>query len=95
MVKIYDKILKKTTDDGLQKSIRANLQKQLNEMQKLEQKLLRLEKNKHETTLNQIEKIKAQLFPNNSLQERHDNFIPFYLKYGDNFIEILKSFKSS
>ena len=90
LVKIYDKILKKTTDDGLQKSIRANLQKQLNEMQKLEQKLLRLEKKKYETTLNQIEKIKAQLFPNNSLQERHDNFIPFYLKYGDNFIERLK-----
>ncbi len=90
LVKTYDKILKKTTDDGLQKSVRANLQKHLKSLEKLEQKLLRLEKKKHETTLNQIEKIKAQLFPNNSLQERHDNFIPFYLKYGDNFIEILK-----
>ena len=90
LAKIYDKILKKTTDDGLQKSVRANLQKQLKSLEKLEQKLLRLEKKKYETTLNQIEKIKAQLFPNNSLQERHDNFIPFYLKYGDNFIEILK-----
>tara|TARA_E500000331_G_C17264119_1_gene716490 strand:+ start:927 stop:2468 length:1542 start_codon:yes stop_codon:yes gene_type:complete len=90
LLKTYAKILKKTTDDGLQKSVRANLQKQLKSLEKLEQKLLRLEKKKHESTLNQIEKIKAQLFPNNSLQERHDNFIPFYLQYGDNFIEILK-----
>ena len=24
-------------------------------------------------------------------EERYDNFIPFYLQYGDNFIEILKN----
>ncbi len=42
-------------------------------------------------SLNQIEKIKNQLFPNNSLQERHDNFIPFYLKDGENFLERIKS----
>ena len=35
-------------------------------------------------------KLNQQLFPDNSLQERHDNFIPFYLKDGENFIERLK-----
>ena len=66
------------------------LQKQLNILETLELKLIRLEKQKHKDALNQISKLKQQLFPNNSLQERHDNFIPFYLKDGENFIKILK-----
>jgi uncharacterized protein YllA (UPF0747 family) len=56
----------------------------------LEEKLLRLAKQKNESSLNQISKIMQQLFPDNILQERYDNFIPFYLKGGDNFIEMLK-----
>ena len=31
------------------------------------------------------------LFPNNKLQERHENLISMYLKYGDNFIKSLIS----
>jgi hypothetical protein len=30
------------------------------------------------------------LFPNNSLQERQDNLSSFYLRYGAQFIQILK-----
>ena len=41
--------------------------------------------------MNQITKIKQQLFPNNSLQERHENFITYYLYGGDNFIKRLKN----
>lgn len=62
----------------------------MNQLDKLEQRLLRFEKKKHETALQKINKLKQQLFPKGNLQERHDNFIPFYLIYGDNFIEILK-----
>ncbi|MEE2700434.1 MAG: bacillithiol biosynthesis cysteine-adding enzyme BshC [Bacteroidota bacterium] len=88
--KLYNKLLLKTNGIGLQESIKANHQKQLRSFEKLEQKLIRMEKQKHENAMNAISKIKQQLFPENSLQERHDNFIPFYLKDGDNFIEILK-----
>ena len=42
-------------------------------------------------SINQIEKIKSQLFPNNILQERFENFIAYYLKDGDNFIKTLKN----
>ena len=31
------------------------------------------------------------LFPNNQLQESHENFISMYLKFGDNFIKNLFS----
>jgi len=87
---IYASITAKTTDVGLQNSIKSQQQKQLKSFQQLEEKLLRFAKQKNESSLNQISKIKHQLFPDNSLQERYDNFIPFYLKDGDNFIEILK-----
>ena len=87
---IYLSIIAKTNDVGLQNSIMSQQQKQLKYFKQLEEKSLRLAKQKNESSLNQINKIKKQLFPNNSLQERYDNFIPFYLKGGDNFIEILK-----
>jgi bacillithiol biosynthesis cysteine-adding enzyme BshC len=35
------------------------------------------------------DKIKAALFPSGSLQERHDNFIPYFKKYGKRWIELL------
>ena len=87
---IYLSIIAKTNDVGLQNSIMSQQQKQLKYFKQLEDKYLRLAKQKNESSLNQINKIKKQLFPNNSLQERYDNFIPFYLKGGDNFIKILK-----
>ena len=61
------------------------------DLEKLSKKLIRFEKQKHTQSLNQISKLKRMLFPNNNLQERYDNFIPYYLKYGDNFIKILKN----
>ena len=87
---LFSKLLNKTTDKSLQSTIKAEQQKQLNSLQKLEEKLLRSEKKDHETALLQISNLKAKLFPNNSLQERYDNFIPYYLKDWENFIEILK-----
>ncbi len=87
---VYQKILAKTTDVSIQSSIKAALQKQYNVLEKVEKKLLKSEKKKHETALLQIEKIKQDLFPKDGLQERYNNFIPFYLTYGENFIKIMK-----
>ena len=88
---LYNNIAEKTSDIGLKNRISSQLKRQLNTLNGLEQKLMREEKKKHKNSLNQIEKIKNQLFPNNRLQERHDNFIPFYLKDGENFLERIKS----
>jgi len=88
---LYNNIAEKTPDIGLKNSISAQLKKQINTLNDLEKKFIREDKRKHENTLNQIAKIKKQLFPNNSLQERYDNFIPYYLKNGENFFERIKS----
>ena len=88
---LYQKLASKTTDIGLQKSIKAQLQKQLSSLDSLQEKLIRIEKKKSETAINQITKIKRQLFPHNALQERYNNFIPYYLQDGYNFIKTLKN----
>ena len=88
--KIYQEITHKTQDIGMKSSIDSELTKQLNSIKKIERKLLKSEKQKHKISLNQISKIKQKLFPNNFLQERFENIIPFYFKYGEKFIETLK-----
>lgn len=55
----------------------------------LEKKMLRAEKKKFEAQQRQLAKIKAQLFPKNSLQERVDNGMPYYAKWGKDFISML------
>ena len=77
-------------DATLKAPAEAELQKALAALSNLENKMLKAEKQKQETSLNQIKKIKEKLFPENELQERYDNFSGFYLKYGNDFIAALK-----
>lgn len=77
-------------DATLKHAAEAEQQKTLNALKNLEQKMLKAEKQKHETALNQLRKLKEKLFAEGGLQERHDNFIPFYLKHGKEFICTLK-----
>ena len=55
----------------------------------LEKKILRAEKKKFEIQQRQLRKIKTQLFPNNNLQERVDNLMPYYAKWGEGFIRMI------
>ena len=87
---VFDSLLSMDTENRIQSSILAEKQNQINALKKIEQKLNKLEKQKHSISLNQISQLKSNLFPNNSLQERYDNMIPFYLKYGSEFISHLK-----
>jgi len=58
-------------------------------IEKLGKKMLRAEKRNHDDAMQQIRKIKDQLFPNNNLQERIDNFIPHYAIHGSTLIDEL------
>ena len=87
---IFDSLAKRIKDPSLQASIFAEKKKQLKSLSKMEQKLRKSEKLKHQNSLIQISKVKAKLFPNNTLQERYDNIIPMYLNYGSSFIDELK-----
>lgn len=55
----------------------------------LGKKMLRSEKRNHEAAMRQIDKLKQRLFPKNNLQERIDNFTPYYAAYGPQWINDL------
>ena len=88
----FDRILAKATaiDATLKKTVLGEQKKQLNAINVLESRLLKAEKRKYDVAINQIRNLKDKLFANNGLQERYDNFLPFYLKHGDDFIQTLK-----
>jgi len=65
-------------DGTLTKLVTAENQRALNGLERIEKKMLKAEKRKHEEKLKQIESVKDTLFPNDSLQERTDNFLNFY-----------------
>jgi bacillithiol biosynthesis cysteine-adding enzyme BshC len=89
---VFEKILIKATtiDTTLKKTVLGEQTKQINAIENLESRLLKAEKRNHDVAVNQIRNLKDKLFPNDGLQERYDNFLPFYLKYGDAFIQTLK-----
>lgn len=76
-------------DASLVKTVWAEHAKVLKSLTNLETRLTRAQKQKHDAALQQIRNLKEKLFPGNGLQERHDNFLPFYLKYGVEFFQQL------
>ena len=60
----------------------------------LEKKLIKAEKRNYHTRLEQVNQIKNDLFPRDSLQERTENFGLYYVKWGQCFIdELIKNFE--
>lgn len=90
---MYDTLAAKAAavDPTLDKAVRAEAVKAVGGLEQWESRLVRAEKQKHEVTLNQLRGLKQKLFPDNGLQERSDNFLPYVLKFGESFIQTLKS----
>ncbi|MDG1041200.1 MAG: bacillithiol biosynthesis cysteine-adding enzyme BshC [Polaribacter sp.] len=79
------------TDESFVGAVDAQEKKQLNGLDNLEKRLLRAEKRKQKELIDRITKLKLQLFPNESLEERQRNFSEYYLEYGDAFVPALKA----
>lgn len=90
---LFDAVAEKAgkIDPTLSRTVLAEGAKQAKSLDQLEGKIVRTEKQKHETALQQIRGLKEKLFPNHGLQERKENFISYYVKYGDKFIDTLKA----
>jgi uncharacterized protein YllA (UPF0747 family) len=48
--------------------------------------MLKAERKKQAIQLQRIWKLKEELFPNHNLQERVENFMPYYAQHGQSFI---------
>lgn len=78
-------------DPTLKSSVMAEKQKQLNSLEALEGKILKAEKRKQEESVNQIKSLYQTFSPENSWQERIENFIPFYLKNAELIRETIET----
>jgi bacillithiol biosynthesis cysteine-adding enzyme BshC len=76
-------------DTTLQPHTEALEKQALRKIEALEKKMLRAEKKKFEAQQRQLHKLRSQLFPHNNLQERIENFMPFYAKWGKDFIKTI------
>lgn len=88
---LFQRILSKAllADASLDKAVLAEQQNTLNSIEKLESKFVKSQKTKSENEVNMLRAIKQKLFPGGSLQERTDNFIPLYIKFGNTFFDAL------
>ncbi|MBS1668992.1 MAG: bacillithiol biosynthesis cysteine-adding enzyme BshC [Bacteroidetes bacterium] len=87
----YEKLkaIASKVDSSLEKHADALYAKTANRLHGFEKKLLKAEKRKFDDQQRQIQMLKSALFPLNNLQERIDNFMPFYAKWGKAFIDML------
>jgi uncharacterized protein YllA (UPF0747 family) len=76
-------------DKTLEKSVEAAFHKIDHQFSVLSQKMVRAEKRNMSDTLERVQRLKEALFPNDSLQERFDTFMPNFLSRGYEYFDIL------
>lgn len=83
------KKLVKAIDVTLEQHAEALETRSNKKLEAMEKKMLRAEKRKFVDTKNQLSKVIISLFPNDGLQERTENFMLLYSKFGNQFFEML------
>lgn len=76
-------------DPSLLRSAEAVSARVEHQFASLEQKMFRALKRRHSESLSRIEALQQALFPGGGLAERRENFMPYFLEYGDRFFETL------
>ncbi len=76
-------------DNSFQASLNSEMVKIEHALEKVTQKLVKQEKQKHEEDLNKIDKIKEGLFPEGALQERLESGLQHLLQNGPEFIDAI------
>lgn len=79
----------KLIDPNLQASILADSTKASKQFEQLSSRVIRAQKQQEETSLKKIQKLRDKLFPENGLQERYENFLPYLAKYGYSLLDDL------
>lgn len=83
------KSLTRPVDPTLEKHVEALQARALGPIKTLEKKLLKAERRKFGDQQRQLATLKAALFPHDNLQERIENFMPWYAAFGPAFIRAL------
>ncbi len=78
-----------TIDKTLEQHVDKLETQAVQKLEELEKKILRAEKKNHDEVRRKIHEIRESLFPMDNLQERIDNFIPWYAEYGKAFLQVI------
>lgn len=92
LAQLFDKIKTKAEaiDGSLSGFIGAEGAKSFKSLDTISKRLKKAEEQNNETAMSQIDNIKEKLFPNGSLQERHDNYLNFALNNDDFLWELME-----
>ncbi|MBL7713654.1 MAG: bacillithiol biosynthesis cysteine-adding enzyme BshC [Chitinophagaceae bacterium] len=77
-------------DPTLEKSGAAAVARIGKQLASMEQKMYRAEKKKEDVYVQRVKHLKQELFPNGGLQERVENFMPYYAQYGFTIFDTIK-----
>jgi bacillithiol biosynthesis cysteine-adding enzyme BshC len=88
---LYDTFKKQASavDPTLERHVDSLRSQALEKIMNLEKKMVRAEKRKFMDQQRQIQAVRNALFPGNGLQERRENIIYYYAKWGKGFLEAL------
>ncbi|MGB3798977.1 MAG: bacillithiol biosynthesis cysteine-adding enzyme BshC [Lewinella sp.] len=76
-------------DPTLAKAVMGEHARQAKAVENLEGRIRRTEKQRFETSMNQIRALRDKLFPDNGMQERYDSFLNIYLQEGEGMLQTL------
>ncbi len=79
-------------DKSLIGFIGAEENKTMKSVDSIEKRLRKSEEKNHESAIGRIEKVQEKLFPDGKLQERHDNFLNFYINNPELIDQLLDAF---
>ncbi|HEY0978699.1 MAG TPA: bacillithiol biosynthesis cysteine-adding enzyme BshC [Flavobacteriales bacterium] len=79
----------RTADSTLEQAVRAAAKRSMKGLDALESKLVRAAKREQEQVLQSLERVLDRLFPDGILQERRENFMPWYAAQGPAFFDTL------
>ncbi len=82
--------LEKKVQETYEQQVKSELEKNdEQDLENLEKRYYRAERLKNQDAIDRMKDLKIALFPNNSLQERVDNFSTLYVDYGQKMIDEL------
>lgn len=76
-------------DPTVARKVEAFKVKTLKDVEHLGKRLIREEKARNDNAVQKIRKVFDRLFPEGGLQERHDNFMQFYIRHGKDYLNML------
>ncbi|TVR39872.1 MAG: bacillithiol biosynthesis cysteine-adding enzyme BshC [Cryomorphaceae bacterium] len=90
---LYEQLssLAASVDPTLEKMVMAEGARTHKGLKFIEKRIIRAAKRKNRQTIDRIQALFDRFFPNNGLQERHDNYFQYHAQYGSPWLEQISS----